>query len=159
MGRPKEHGARSAAALLLSGRAMSSSAVVVKLMAKGYPEGEAREAAEYMAEIGALDDEGYARSRCEIFAAKGWGPARIKNELIARGVGRELAGQAVDEQEFPVEPLVDFARRSLKDRRPGQAELRRVSDALYRRGHSWDMIHTVISEIMNGLDEDDEGDE
>ena len=61
-------------------------------MQKGAEADDAGAAAEYLENIGALDDAAYAAMLVRHYSAQGCGSARIRDELYRRGVPRELWG-------------------------------------------------------------------
>ena len=78
--------ARTRALKLLGFRAMSRRELVDKLTQKGESPEDAQEAADYLEELGYLDDAQYAASLVRHYAGKGYGPGRVRQELFRRGV-------------------------------------------------------------------------
>lgn len=65
-----------------------------------YVDGEAAEkATERMAELGLIDDEDYARRlAADLIKRKGYGERRVMQEMLRRGVAKQLAEEAISAQ-------------------------------------------------------------
>ena len=136
---------------LLAGRPMSRRELVDRLSAErgnraAAPRLETAEAvADRLEELGYLDDASYARMVAEHCAARGYGPARAREELRRRGVPREHWDTALEGMDDPAEAIDAFLRKKLRGARPGDPkELKRASDALARRGYRWDEINEAL---------------
>lgn len=144
------------AAALLAYRAMSAGELERKLIEKGESPDNAAAAVERLAELGALDDEGYAKSVARHYAAKGWGPARVREELRRRRVPREYWDDALAEYEERTgqdETLERLLRRRLSD--PADpAQRKKAADALRRRGFAWEEIRDAIERIAQDVEEE-----
>ena len=96
----QKSGARSEtrvrAANMISARPLSKRELTRRLVQKGSEADDAGAAAEYLEEIGALDDAAYAAMLVRHYSAQGCGPARIRDELYRRGVPRELWDAALE---------------------------------------------------------------
>jgi len=125
----------------LSVRAMSRHELRQKLEEKGCAPLQAMEIADRLTELGYLDDRAYAAALTKHYAAKGYGPYKIKDELFRRGVPREFWDEALEAGETPDRAIDDFISRKLdRIQQPDRKDLKRVSDALARRGYSWSDI-------------------
>jgi len=125
----------------LSVRAMSRHELRQKLEEKGCAPLQAMEIADRLTELGYLDDRAYAAALTKHYTAKGYGPYKIKDELFRRGVPREFWDEALEAGETPDRAIDDFISRKLdRIQQPDRKDLKRVSDALARRGYSWSDI-------------------
>ena len=79
-----------------------------RLIQKGQKPEDAAEAAQWLEALGALDDEKTARLLVQRGAAKGYGRARIRQELQQKGIPKDLPGHD------PVHPE-DGGRRPVGD--------------------------------------------
>lgn len=105
---------------LLSARPLSRKELVDKLTAR--PRNQDKEpladresaeaAADRLEELGYLNDEAYARMVAEHYAAKGWGPARIRDELYRRGVPRSYWDGALEAMEAPDDVIDAFLQKN-----------------------------------------------
>ena len=135
--------ARNRAMELLSRRPMSEKELVDKLMGKGEDEETARDCARWLRENGFLDDESYAAAVARHYAAKGYGPGRVRAELSRRGVDRELWDGTIEAMPENREKMDRFIAARLTDPEDRE-QLRKVSAALYRRGYSWEDIRSAL---------------
>ena len=132
--------AREKAAELIGRRALSRRDLQRKLKEKGVTETEARYAADWLEAIGALNDREYAGALVRQCAAKGWGPARIREKLYEKGVPRALWEEALEELPEGGDAIDRFLAQKLRGRAPEEDERRRLTAALRRRGFSWEEI-------------------
>ena len=135
--------ARNRAMELLSRRPMSEKELVDKLMGKGEDEETARDCARWLRENGFLDDESYAAAVARHYAAKGYGPGRVRAELSRRGVDRELWDGTIEAMPENSEKMDRFIAARLTDPEDRE-QVRKVSAALYRRGYSWEEIRSAL---------------
>ena len=89
--------AKARALRLLEKRDYSKAELAAKLVEKGEDPAEAEAVSERMAELGFVNDENYAGMVVRHYAAKGYGRARIREELRRRRVPRELWDAALCE--------------------------------------------------------------
>jgi regulatory protein len=129
---------------IMGARAMSVKELTDRLKEKGERPEDAEEAAQWLLEMHLLDDQQYAEMCVRHYAAKGYGPGRIRSELYRRGISKELWEDALDslpEQDDQIDRLL---RRKLRGEHPDKNELRKASDFLYRRGFQWEEIRAAI---------------
>lgn len=135
--------ARNRAMELLSRRPMSEKELVDKLIRKGEDEETARDCARWLREEGFLNDESYAAAVARHYAAKGYGPGRVRAELSRRGVDRELWDGTIEAMPENRDRLDRFIASRLTDPEDRE-QIRKVSAALYRRGYSWEEIRSAL---------------
>ena len=119
----------------VSQRQMSARELSKKLREKGADEETADFCVRWIMERGLLDEERYAAAIVRHYAAKGYGEGRVRQELMRRGVPRELWEDALGqmpEDTSKIDRLVASKLRDPDDR----DEVRKLSAALYRRGYS-----------------------
>ena len=138
--------AKARALRIINARPMSREALRKRLDEKGETPENAEECAEWLCQMGLINDAEYAGSVVRHYAAKGYGASRIKQELRRHGVSRELWDEAMSQMPEQDEYLARFLRSRLSD--PGdRAQVKKVSDALFRRGYSWDQIKHALNEF------------
>lgn len=115
---------------------------------------EAEEAAAWLEDLGYVDDGAYAKSLSEHYAAKGYGPAKIRDEFYRRGVPREYWEEALAGLEDPAEDIDAFLWRKLKGDADPKA-LKRAADALARRGYRWEDIKDGLRRYGTEIEEDE----
>ena len=135
--------ARNRAMELLSRRPMSEKELVDKLIRKGEDEETAADCARWLRENGFLNDESYAAAVARHYAAKGYGPGRVRAELSRRGVDRELWDDTLQAMPENTDKLDRFIAARLTDPED-RDQVRKVSAALYRRGYSWEEIRSAL---------------
>ncbi len=107
---------------------------------------EAAAAADWLEEMGYLDDADYARRVVEHYSARGCGPAKLRDELYRRGVPRDRWDDALAAQEPPEGAIDALLQKRLRGADPSDPRaLKRAADALARRGYRWE-------EIQEGLE-------
>ena len=135
--------ARNRAMELLSRRPMSEKELIDKLIRKGEDEETAADCARWLRENGFLNDESYAAAVARHYAAKGYGPGRVRAELSRRGVDRELWDDTLEAMPENTDKLDRFIAARLSDPED-RDQVRKVSAALYRRGYSWEEIRSAL---------------
>ncbi len=128
----------------VSQRQMSARELSKKLREKGADEETADFCVRWIMERGLLDEERYAAAIVRHYAAKGYGEGRVRQELMRRGVPRELWEDALGqmpEDTSKIDRLVASKLRDPDDR----DEVRKLSAALYRRGFSGEEIREALA--------------
>lgn len=136
--------AKAAAANIIGSRALSKKELTRRLVKKGNEEADAQAAADWLEDIGAVDDAAYAAALARHYGQKGYGPARVREELRRRGVDRELWDSALEELPDPAEILDRLIQKKCRGELSGPREKKRVSDALLRRGFSWSEVRSAM---------------
>lgn len=136
--------ARARALRILGKRNMSRREITGRLIQKGESEETAENTAEWLVKIGAVNDAEYAALIVRHYISRGYGKMRILDELYRRGIDRELWEGALGELTDTEDKAYAFLVSKLRGAVPDKATLKRVSDALYRRGFSWDEIKSAI---------------
>ena len=134
---------KATAADLIGKRAMSRRDLERKLQEKGASQAEARYAAEWLEAIGAINDAEYAAVLVRHCADLGYGPARMREKLREKGVPRELWDEALDHAADSADQIDRFLTAKLRGRAPEEAEKRRLTSALLRRGFAWGDIRAA----------------
>ena len=113
---------------------------------------QAESVADRLADLGLLNDGEYARTVARHYAAKGYGPRKIRDELYRRGVPREHWEDALGEQERSDGQIDKLARQKLRGAEPTRETLKKVSDYLARRGYGWEEISSALERIREEYD-------
>lgn len=136
--------AKAQAASIIGSRALSKRELTRRLVKKGSEEDDARAAADWLEDIGAVDDAAYAAALARHYGGKGYGPARVREELRRRGVDRELWNQALEELPDPAETLDKLIQKRCRGDLSDPGERRRTADALLRRGFGWSEVKEAM---------------
>ncbi len=107
-----------------------------------------------MEELGYLDDSAYAARVVRHYSAKGYGERKLRDELYRRGVPRDLWDVALEQAESPDGAIDAFVAKKLAGKELDRKELKKVSDALARRGYQWNDISAALRRY--GAQVDDE---
>ena len=145
---------RQRALRIIGARAMSVKELTDRLKEKGESPENAEDAAQWLLDMRLLDDAQYAAMCVRHYAAKGYGPGKIRNELYRRGIARELWDVALEELPEQDDRIDALLRRKLKSDTPDRAELRKAADYLYRRGFGRDEIHAALARYSELSEED-----
>ena len=95
--------------------------------------------------IGAVDDAAYAAAVVRDYGRRGYGPAKVREELRRRGVPRELWDAAMEELPDSGAVLDALIQKKCRGELSDPREIKRVSDSLLRRGLSWGEVHSALS--------------
>jgi regulatory protein len=116
------------------------------LAARDVATDEAEEALERLIEIGELDDERFARRYAEDKRdLRGWGPDRVREALVERGIERALAEAAADgegpaEQAERAAALLRGRGADLRD----EAARAKALAYLARRGYDYEVAYQAV---------------
>ncbi len=146
--------ARARGARMLGERPLSRKELTRRLRDKGETEEDAEAAADWLEEIGALDELSYARSIVRHYGARGYGEQRLRAELQRRGIPRTYWAEAMEEQPDPVEQVVRFLTARLRGETSDPRQMKRVTDALLRRGFRWEDIRTGLNRYGAEIEEE-----
>ncbi|MBR7074219.1 MAG: regulatory protein RecX [Oscillospiraceae bacterium] len=134
---------REKALELVSQRQMSAKELSRKLRDKGADEETAVYCVQWILERGLIDEERYAAAIVRHYAAKGYGEGRMRQELIRRGVPRELWEDALEQMPEDTTKLDRLVASKLRDPEDRDA-VRKLSASLYRRGYSGEEIRMAL---------------
>lgn len=109
--------AKERALRLLGYRERSTGEVRQRLGQDGYPRSVVDAVIERLTELALIDDERFAASWCRSRRLAGYGPSRVRSELLRRGLSKDLAEQALLEA-YDGGDAVEMARRALRGRIP-----------------------------------------
>lgn len=145
-------------ALRIAGsRNISSGEMQRRLIKKGDSEQTARESVKWLEEMHIIDDGEYAKSIVRHYTSKGYGPAKVRDELYRRGIERETLEEAMSLIERDEEAVYAFIEKKLMGSYE-KKELRKVTDSLYRRGFSYDDARSAVNSYLERAAEDRTGD-
>ena len=151
--------ARMRAVRIVTSTAVSDKELRRRLVRKGESQENADAAVDWLRDIGAVNDAELAQRIARRCAAKGYGAARIRQELSVKGVPREYWDAALENLPEPDEAIDKFIQQKLRGSMPDRKEQQKLIDALRRRGHSWGDIKAALLRYEVALeDEADESD-
>ena len=144
---------RAQAAGMAGRRALSRRELEQKLQRRGAEEEEIRAAADWLEDLGAIDDAAYARLVARHYGDRGYGPGRVREELRRRGVPRAFWDDALAELPDSGEAIRAFLEKKAPAGLADPRERKRLADALLRRGFSWEEIRPALDAL--GRNEED----
>jgi len=147
--------ARETAARALGRRNMSRTELMRKLKDKGVAQNDAQAAADWAEEMGVLDDEAYAAMLVRHYRAKGFGDIRVRQELSRRGIAEEIIRAELDTSVDMTDEILDFLQKKLRGNMPDADEIRRLTAALMRRGHTYSAIRAAFRQLEIHMEESD----
>ena len=127
-----------------------------KLIRSGFDDNVAEDTVARLRELGYLDDAAYARSYAQArFRNRGYGPGRLRSDLMRRGIAAALIDAVLDDL-TEQEDMLEAARRHAEKRWPRLAaepdarkRRKKLSDYLVRRGFSYDIARSIIDDSEN----------
>ena len=141
---------------ILGSRNFSEKEMIKRLTSKGESQEDAEEAVRWLVELGYIDDSGYATLIVRHYAQKGYGEARIRDEFYKRGIPRDLWDEKLAEIEDSEtgDVALEFLRKKLRGS-DDKDDLRRASDALVRRGFSFDDARAAVNRYLESIEGDE----
>ena len=143
---------RSCGANIVSSRMVSKKELTDRLARRGATEEEAADTADWLEDLGALDDAAYAAAVARHYSRIGYGKLRVRQELQRRGIDRELWDAALEEMPEGEASIESLLQSRLKGRVPDRDEGRKLAAMLQRRGFTWQEIRPVLSRFLSGED-------
>ncbi len=123
--------------------------VIQRLKRGGFTKEEIDSTIERLKNYGYLNDQKTAEEFIRSKIRKGWGPEKIKVELMRRGIFEEEAENLIKEIFLEVdekEMIMKLAEKFLGSRR-GENIKEKLKGFLFRKGFSYDKIIDVIEKI------------
>lgn len=97
-------------------------------------------------DYGFVNDAEYAGMVARHYAGRGYGPGRIRQEFLRRGVPKELWSDALAELPETDGTIDRLLALRLRSKDPAdRKELKKATDALFRKGYSWDDIQSAVN--------------
>jgi len=149
---------RTRAMRILGNRQLSSCEMEKRLVNKGESEETAQKTVQWLESIGAVNDEEYAEAVVRHYSSKGYGLARIRDELYKRGIPRELWDEAISciEASDAENAATEFIWKKLKGG-TDKNDLLRVINALCKRGFSYDEARTAAGKYLESVENTEDG--
>jgi regulatory protein len=119
---------------------------------KGYLSAVVEYVIEKMRGYNFLNDEEYAKALVRHYQAKGYGIYKIKDELYRRQVPKDLWEEALAGLEEPDDSIRRFLEKKLTDPQD-RKQVKKVSDALIRRGFTWGQVSRGIESFRRDCDD------
>ena len=146
-----EMSAKMRAVRIVSASSVSKRDLEYRLVQKGEDPRQAKQAVEWMSDLNLLDDARTAEQIVDRCARKGYGLARAKQALYEKRIPREFWETALADYPDQGDKILEFLRSRL-DAASDERDVRRATDALLRRGHSYQEIRKALQALS--FDED-----
>ena len=143
--------AKMRAVRIVSASSVSKSDLEHRLIQKGESKEDAKQAVEWMSNLDLLDDEKTAQQIVQRCISKGYGRSRAKQALFEKRIPKELWETALADYPEQTEKILSFLETKLGDNWD-EKDLRRATDGLLRRGHSYQEIRKALQEYAEGRD-------
>lgn len=138
---------------IIGARPFSSQELYDRLVDKGEDPHHCAAVIAWLCELHLLDDAEYADMVARHYAQKDYGFARIKQELYRRKIPSEYWDEALKSLPDAGEKIDRLLRSKLRSKIPNQAELKKATDALYRRGFSWEEIRAALVRYQSEMED------
>ncbi|MCI8554706.1 MAG: regulatory protein RecX [Clostridiales bacterium] len=150
--------AREKALYLLSMRDYSRAGLAKKLEPEA-GKAVAEDTADRMEELGLLDDAGYAgRLARDLTDRRCFSRRRVRQELTARGIGRDIIDQTIEElDDGDAQRALELLRKKRYNELSDEPVRRRAAAALARAGFDWEDIRQAIDCRRRELEESGAG--
>ena len=122
-----------------------------RLVQKGEDPQQARQAVEWMSELSLLDDARTAEQIVRKCIQKGYGLSRAKQALYEKRIPKEFWEDALAEYPDQTDKILDFLRSRL-DAASDERAVRRATEAILRRGHSYHEIRKAMEQLCFDTD-------
>ena len=141
---------------LLSRRPHGTKELVKKLCEKGHEKESAEKACDRLLELGLLNDEEFARILAnELYERKGYGTKRIKQELVFRGIEREIAENAIESLDIDTQTrIILVIKKKYLNKINDEKGRKRAVDGLMRLGYSYSDIKNALNSISEFCEEE-----
>lgn len=145
--------AKMRAVRIVSMSSLSKRDLEQRLIQKGEDPNQAKNAVKWMSDLDLLDDRKTAQQIVNRCIGKGYGLARAKQALFEKRIPKEFWDEALEDYPDQQEHIVSYLQAHLSDSYQDR-DLRKVIDALIRRGHSYHEIRKGLQKIEASLEEE-----
>ena len=146
-----EMSAKMRAVRIVSASSVSKRDLEYRLIQKGEDPKQAKQAVAWMSDLNLLDDAKTAEQIVDRCIRKGYGLSRAKQALYEKRIPKELWEDALADYPDQTEKIVNFLRSRLDDE-ADERDVRRATDALLRRGHSYQEIRRAMQKLQYDSD-------
>ena len=146
-----EMSAKMRAVRIVSASSVSKRDLEYRLIQKGEDPKQAKQAVAWMSDLNLLDDAKTAEQIVDRCIRKGYGLSRAKQALYEKRIPKEFWENALADYPDQTEKIVEFLRSRLDDE-ADERDVRRATDALIRRGHSYQEIRKAMQKLQYDSD-------
>ena len=146
-----EMSAKMRAVRIVSASNVSKRDLEQRLIHKGEDPKQAKQAVAWMSDLNLLDDARTAEQVVHSCIRKGYGLARAKQALYEKRIPKEYWEDALADYPEQTDKIMEFLRSRLKEDYE-ERDLRRATDALIRRGHTYHEIRKALQMLSMEAD-------
>ena len=146
-----EMSAKMRAVRIVSDSSVSKRDLEYRLVQKGEDPKQAKQAVEWMSDLNLLDDAKTAQQIVDRCIRKGYGRSRAKQALYEKRIPKEYWEEVLADYPDQTDKIVEFLRSRLNEAYE-ERDVRRATDALLRRGHSYQEIRKAMQELTFDAD-------
>ena len=143
--------AKMRAVRIISASSVSKGDLQQRLIEKGENKQDAQKAVAWLAEMDLLDDRKTAQQVVQTCIAKGYGRSRAKQALFEKRIPKEYWDEVLENYPDQTDKILAFLQKRLKEDW-SEKDLRKATDALLRRGHSYQQIRRALEEFSQNAD-------
>ena len=136
--------AKMRAVRIVSASSVSRQDLQHRLIQKGEDPRDAQQAVRWMEEMNLLDDRRTAEGIVDHCIRKGYGLARAKQALYEKRIPKEYWQEVLEDYPDQEDAIRAFVDGHLPEQ-PDQKAIKKVVDALLRKGHSYGIIRRVLN--------------
>ena len=141
-----EMSAKMRAVRIVSATSVSKRDLEYRLVQKGEDPHQAKQAVAWMSDLNLLDDAKTAEQIVDRCIRKGYGRSRAKQALYEKRIPKEFWEDALADYPDQTDRILEFLHSRL-DATSDEKDVRRATDALLRRGHSYQEIRRAMQKI------------
>ena len=141
-----EMSAKMRAVRIVSASSVSKHDLEYRLIQKGEDPKQAKQAVDWMSDLKLLDDAKTAEQIVDRCARKGYGLARAKQALYEKRIPKEFWEEALADYPDQMDKIMEYLRSHL-DENAQERDMRRVTDALLRKGHRYQEIRKALQQL------------
>lgn len=143
--------AKMRAVRIVAASNVSKSDLQQRLIRKGETPEQAQKAVQWMEDLSLVDDEETARQLVQRCISKGYGLSRAKQVLYEKRIPKELWDVALENYPDQQDKIRSFLVKHLSESSDNK-QIKKVVDALLRKGHSYSNIRAVLTDIFEDTD-------
>ena len=138
--------AKMRAVRIVSASAVSKRDLTRRLVQKGEDPAQAQAAVQWMEDLSLIDDRKTAEQIVNRCIHKGYGLARAKQALYEKQIPKTLWDEALADYPDQASYILEYLQHNLGNE-ADQKQLKKVIDALIRRGHSYGVIRRQLDRL------------
>ena len=143
--------AKMRAVRIVSASSVSKGDLQQRLIHKGETAADAAEAIRWMEELDLLDDRKTAQQVVQRCISKGYGIARAKQALYEKRIPKIYWDEVLEDYPEQIDVVAEYVKSHLTNPKDPK-QVRKITDALMRRGHSYRTVRQALD--LASVDED-----